>query len=880
MKTIKHNLCFSFFSFLNKKIYIIKFLILISLSCNLFAQDYNNFKLNVDNSTNTDTTKPVQYRRTIEQTENQQSYEQKYFGKDLNEIKRSLFPLESSGVWTELNPKVPRVDYIGVHFVNKDTGWACGDLGALIKTTNGGQDWTVSQTNTTTPMLKVRSYNGQIVIASGYDGLILRSVDGGETFAQVFSGVGSGIDLWGVQMINDTLGVICGLNQTILKTTDAGISWQLITTGINSDYWALDFLNDNYGFVACSGGKILKTNDAGISWAEYQAGDVSNLYAIDVIDSLHIVAAGQNGKNVYSSDGGINWIQNSRLQHDELNSIKFINTETGYTIGTYGGESWGIRKTTNRGVSWYSPPIQNLSEWELELLPDGVGYSAGSDLWINKTTIGYDNWEGLFLNANFVDVFFTGEQTGYAADGRWTGGPLYKTTDGGKNWFGLPNFPSQVFTSTLRCVTFIDSLNGFAGSAPCRIVKTTDAGNSWYIVNSTGLTDTIGLINKIYFINKTTGWAVTTRGGILKTTDAGENWFTQLNAGISVIFRSIHFIDSLYGWTANGAQWPFKTTNGGLNWIQQTNLNIFNLRDIYFIDSLNGFTIKILELYNTNNSGANWFTQLNSQYVLRNFGWLSPTHGFIIGDGVYETNDSGNTWQEISELRNVGLLKFHAPKNYLGYSAGNLGLIYQYIDTSIVPVELLSFLGFRIEKKVQLEWQTATELNNAGFEIQKSNDKEGWIIQGFVPGNGTTTNLNTYTYIDDISLNSDPNYKLFYRLKQIDFDGSYEYSKVIEIEVLNSIDFILHQNFPNPFNSSTIIKYSIPNAGNESLPPLPVTLKVYDILGNEIVVLVSEEKPAGNYEVMFDAVGLASGVYFYKLSSGGNIQTRKLIFMK
>ncbi|HEX7357206.1 MAG TPA: hypothetical protein VF270_05835, partial [Ignavibacteriaceae bacterium] len=144
MKTIKQNLCFSFFAFLNKKIFIILFLILICFSYNLFAQDYNKFNLN------SDTTKPVQYRRTIEPTENQQSYEQKYFGKDINEIKRSLFPLESTGIWTELNPKVPRVDYIGVHFVNKDKGWACGDLGAIIKTTNGGQDWTVSQTNTTT----------------------------------------------------------------------------------------------------------------------------------------------------------------------------------------------------------------------------------------------------------------------------------------------------------------------------------------------------------------------------------------------------------------------------------------------------------------------------------------------------------------------------------------------------------------------------------------------------------------------------------------------------------------------------------------------------------------------------------------------------------
>ncbi len=212
---------------------------------------------------------------------------------------------------------------------------------------------------------------------------------------------------------------------------------------------------------------------------------------------------------------------------------------------------------------------------------------------INKTTNGYDNWGGLFLNADFVDVYFTDELTGYAADGRYIGGPVYKTTDGGYNWFGLPNFPRNVFTSTLRCVTFTDSVTGFAGSAPCRIVKTTDAGDSWYVVNRTGLTDTIGLINRIYFINPTTGWAVTTRGGILKTTDAGENWFAQLEAGANVVFQSIHFVDSLYGWTANVNARPYKTTDGGGNWIIQTNLNYWHSSDIYFADIDTGWVIDL-----------------------------------------------------------------------------------------------------------------------------------------------------------------------------------------------------------------------------------------------------------------------------------------------
>jgi len=133
--------------------------------------------------------KPVQYRRGLTLQEGYQSYEEKYSGKNLGEEKRRLFPLESTGVWTELNPKVPRVDYLGIQFVNKDTCWAGGDLGTLIKSTDGGTSWTVSETNTTTPILKVRSFNGQIVIASGIGGLILRSIDGRETYKQVTNNV-------------------------------------------------------------------------------------------------------------------------------------------------------------------------------------------------------------------------------------------------------------------------------------------------------------------------------------------------------------------------------------------------------------------------------------------------------------------------------------------------------------------------------------------------------------------------------------------------------------------------------------------------------------------------------------------------------------------
>lgn len=846
MKTIKQNLCFSFFAFLNKKIFIILFLILICFSYNLFAQDYNKFNLN------SDTTKPVQYRRTIEPTENQQSYEQKYFGKDINEIKRSLFPLESTGIWTELNPKVPRVDYIGVHFVNKDKGWACGDLGAIIKTTNGGQDWTVSQTNTTTPILKVKSFNGLIVLASGYDGLILRSVDGGETFTLIPSGVTG--DLWGLQMINDTLGWTCGTT-TLLKTTDAGVSWQLINTpGYTGNLWAVEFLTESYGFIAADG-KVLRTTNGGIDWEIITAGDNQPLYIVDIIDSLHIAAAGYGGtsyrgKNIYSSDGGFTWITGGPLTFEPVNDIKYVNLDTGYVVlnNTIGF------KTTNRGQNWTG--IGLGGDWEMQFLKEqNIGYSIGTGLRVYKSENSFENWHRLIINDDFSDVFFVNEETGFAVSGVlsvFQG--LYKTTNSGVNW-------NNVSGSSGQDILFLDSLTGFIGSDV--IKKTTDGGMTWYVPNGGE-----GGAGKIFFINETTGWAI--RSNIIyKTTDRGETWITQFTAPTSVSFNSIYFVDSLYGWTAGGR--PYKTADGGNNWIQQTNTTIWNSDDVYFKNINIGWIIKRTlnsSLVKTTDTGINWniVPEIISAFKFHYF--PDPQHWIINGTHRYITENGGDLFIEItSDVHSFN--SFHSLTNKLGFAVGNLGLIIRYDDTSYIPVELFSFEGRIDKERITLIWETASELNNKGFYIEKSFDKKTWKNMGFVNGNGTTTEITYYSFIDkEIKFGVQ-----YYRLKQIDYDGHFEYSKVININIINPKVFELYQNFPNPFNPSTKIVWQSPTSGMQ-------TIKIYDILGRELKTVIDEYREAGIYEIEFDASFLSSGIYFYKLTVGGNIQTKKMILLR
>ncbi|MCL4279577.1 MAG: T9SS type A sorting domain-containing protein [Ignavibacteriaceae bacterium] len=197
---------------------------------------------------------------------------------------------------------------------------------------------------------------------------------------------------------------------------------------------------------------------------------------------------------------------------------------------------------------------------------------------------------------------------------------------------------------------------------------------------------------------------------------------------------------------------------------------------------------------------------------------------------------------------------------------------------------MLSFTSKVTGNDVKLFWSTATETNNSGFEILRGvypaksgtqNDKE-WESIGFVPGFGTTTEVHHYSFVDE-SLQSG-NYQ--YRLKQVDFDGTFEYSNIIEVTIDAPIEFSLEQNFPNPFNSTTKIKYTIPASLNPSKGGTLVQLQVFDILGNAVATLVNEQKQPGTYEVEFNGTGLPSGIYFYKLKADNSIETKKMILLK
>jgi hypothetical protein len=312
-----------------------------------------------------------------------------------------------------------------------------------------------------------------------------------------------------------------------------------------------------------------------------------------------------------------------------------------------------------------------------------------------------------------------------------------------------------------------------------------------------------------------------------------------------------------------------RSTNGGVSWSPPKKIND-----------------------DTDTSAFQWFGTMSVAPNGRiDVAWLDTRDnpGTYLSALYYSfSNDGGTTWSPNERLSDffdphLGWPQQNKMGDYFDMISGNSGaylawagtfngeqdVYFSYIIPAVVPVELLSFTASSEGGTVTLEWSTATELNNRGFEINRSTDRINWSTIGFKGGKGTTSEPQHYIYSDQFSGSES---KLYYRLKQVDFNGSYEYSEILEVNSSPS-EFILSQNYPNPFNPVTSIVYDLPSNGF-------VTLKIYDVLGNETASLVNQQQQAGKYNVQFNAFGLGTGVYFYTLRSGSYTATKKMILMK
>lgn len=186
-----------------------------------------------------------------------------------------------------------------------------------------------------------------------------------------------------------------------------------------------------------------------------------------------------------------------------------------------------------------------------------------------------------------------------------------------------------------------------------------------------------------------------------------------------------------------------------------------------------------------------------------------------------------------------------------------------------LPVELISFTAIVKDKFILLQWKTQTEVNNYGFDIERSTDNSRWEKIGFVNGNNNSNSPNEYFF----EYHPTGGNKFYFRLKQIDIDGETTYSNVICVDLTVPSQYHLFQNYPNPFNPKTTISYNLPRDGN-------VSIKIYDILGNEVFTLINEYQKSGIYTIQFNGSELSSGIYFCKMTGVNFISLIKMTLLK
>jgi len=547
---------------------------------------------------------------------------------------------------------------------------------------------------------------------------------------------------------------------------------------------------------------------------------------------------------------------------------------------TYGGTGYDIAFS-----------LQQTSDGGYIMAGRTNSYGAGSyDVWLVRAdSLGNVNWARTFGGTGFDEALsvwqnsdngfiLTGHTNSFNADS--VDILLIRTDPSGNDlWIKTIGGPGEQYGSSVQ--------------------QTSDGG---FIVSGYTIIDSLHHSNALILNVDSTGNIIHLKEFDRGDYDYAESVIQTINGGYAFCGRTAPASVSYDAWLvcadASGNPYCDKTFGGSNSEygtsIQQTSDGGFIISGTTYSYSAGSADIWLVR---TDGSGDTIWTKSfggigtelgESVYETIDGGFVITGYTTSFGSGrdiwVVRTDDSGDTlWTKIiagssgeqgfaiQQTQDGGYIIAGETSSY-GSGESDFWLIRLPPETAL-PVELTSFTATAKENTVELNWITATETNNRGFEVERSQKSkvksQKWETLAFVDGHGTTTNSHAYSFIDkNIAAGS-----YLYRLKQIDFDGTYEYSPEVEVEISSLSEFALHQNYPNPFNPTTKIKWRTPVSSWQ-------TLKIYDVLGNELTTLVDEYKPAGNYEVEFEAGHLPSGVYFYQLQAGEFIQTKRLMLLK
>lgn len=769
-----------------------------------------------------------------------------------------------------INPLNTSVMYIATGDGDANETYSIG----VLKSTDGGETWNTtglswvisSTSKVSINSLWINPVNPQILIAATSSG-IYRTSDGGATWSQKANGLFKELDAnpQNPDIIYSCRMLSTASNSPLYKSTDGGVTWSPLAGGLPyTEYYrpalAIARSNPSTLYLLLSGLDdgyygLYKSTNSGSSWTlqsnspnllgwETDGSDLGGQGWYDL--AIEVSPVNENtvyvgGVNIWkSTNAGVNWTISAHWYGDGgkpyvhadhhaflmlpgNGNVLYSCNDGGLFKTTNGGTSWtdlsnglGIQQFYRIGVSKSNPSMviggsqdngTNLLNGAWTNVLGGDGMEAAIDP-VNPKIMYGEYYYGMMSRSTDGGVYFTSIDNGITEDGDWVSPFVLHP----KNSSILYRGTTKLYKSTNRGTNWTSLFGPVGGGAITSIAIAPSDVNYIYISNRTYL---------------------------YRTTNGGTTWTKSTTALPQISYLAVHPDDPnmlfIVRSTYSGGSKVSKSTDGGTSWIS-------------LMDNLPEIPVNCIAIHPFNGNQIYIGTDL----------------------GVFYSSTGGGAWQEYNtNLPNVIVneLEIHESENKLYAATYGRGLWTSPLENPKVPVELISLKATGRQGSVLIEWSTATETNNRGFEIERKSGNS-WIFSGFVKGKGTVTEKSSYSFTDKHA----PVGKAVYRIKQVDYDGTVNFARELTADVIPG-EFSLGQNYPNPFNPVTTINYTVPVNS-------VVSLKVYDMTGREVSTLASGHKEAGSYEVKFDASGLTSGIYLYELRAGGYTQAKKLAVIK
>jgi len=757
------------------------------------------------------------------------------------------------------------------------TAVAVGSNGRIVRTTDGGLSWDSIESGTSVELKEVAFADDLKGVIVGELGLILRTTDAGATWTPVSSPTLA--TLLGISFGSETNGMAVGNSGTALWTEDAGATWVPRSTGTGVDILSVDFVDASRGWI-CGDCVFRRTRDGGSTWQ-----DVPLLYSwycpwkVDFADSLVGYALYHDipwEACFRTADGGASWQAYSAFEdafyvgHTTLDSCNIAQTTFECGPPEYDDcdpwycDGFVVRSTLNGGISTRkrvadAPPLDVAFGDNLH------GIAMRDDANIFVTSDGGYTWStaaapplgaaSAAVAPMIYDVSFGDDMTGIAVG---ENGLVYRSTNWGVRWTVRETWADRTYVA----VSMTDPRNATAVGPAGTIVRTTDGGLTWDMQDAGTLAD----LNDVSFVDSLTGVIVGDSSTILQTYDGGANW--EMNPTDSgAAWSGVDMIDSLTVVVVGNGGWIGRTSDGGANWDYPTRVTTSDLRRVTFVDDSLGVAVGGYSIVRSTNGGASWTHDQIDSWPLYDVAFSDPQNG-IAADyrAVYRTRDGGLSWcREPTKIGNYFYgVHYHGQAIVVGSEQAIIGTIDLLVATLVQ-----SFFAVAHHGHVTMDWRIESDDVIAGFKLLRESDG----VTDVLPPNGLLDPSARHFTDEGASPGRDYTYMLVVVLS----DGS-EVRSGPQAVSIPAVATALEQNWPNPFNPTTEIAYSLSERGH-------VTLAVYDVLGRRVRTLVDRREDAGVHKARWnglddDGRSVPSGVYFYRMRAGSFVCTRKMVLIR